>query len=166
MIRIDKSDKQYAFVDFSDILNGISLAKNIGNNDMKNRLNEIFILSENYILIDNKNYIRLNIESPEFIFLKYELKVTYYDLHIDHNVLKDALVRAYFEFNHEMKNKLSIYFRKYVENEINGLDNTFLVENIKSDKELMDYIKKYNDFTSYIEKRTDVHKKLKDKIRM
>ena len=103
----------------------------------------------------------INKNSKIIKFLVEQADIIDFDTHIDHDILKDALTRAYFEFNYEMKNKISAYFRKYVENEIEGIDNTIIKEEIKNDKELLDYIKKYDNFTMYVEDKVNKNIEIK-----
>lgn len=170
MIRTDKKDKNYKLIDYTDILLGIAKASKLEDSEMVQLLCETFddMESEN-VVIDTKTYKRVKSNDKVTKFLMEKANIIDYDTYIDHDILKDAFVRSYFEFNHEMKNKLSTYFRKYSENEIMGIDNTFLKEEIKNDKEAMKYIKKYDNYSMYIEdkilKNIEMNEKLDRKVK-
>ncbi|MBP3461863.1 MAG: hypothetical protein J6K21_05625 [Bacilli bacterium] len=165
MIRTDKKYKDYKLIEYADILIGMSVATKLNNKNMTEILSDLFNNMEvDSILIDKHNYVRINKNSKIIKFLIEEANIIDYDTYIDHDILKDALSRAYFEFNYEMKNKLSIYFRKYVENEIEGIDNTIIKEEIKNDRDLLEYIKKYDNFTMYIEDKVNKNIEIKEKL--
>ncbi len=165
MIRKDKKYKNYKLIEYTDILVGMSVASKQGDKDMVESLRELFNSMEvDSVLIDKHNYVRINKNSKIIKFLVEQADIIDFDTHIDHDILKDALTRAYFEFNYEMKNKISAYFRKYVENEIEGIDNTIIKEEIKNDKELLDYIKKYDNFTMYVEDKVNKNIEIKEKL--
>ena len=63
-----------------------------------------------------------------------------------------------------MKNMLSYYLRKYIYNEINGIDNEYLRADIVNNKPLLEYIKKYDDFTSYVDDKIEKNIDMKEKI--
>ena len=155
MIRKDKTNDKYVLIDYTDLLIGASKASKCKNNIMYEKITELF---SNYNdsfeqEINHKDYRKIESSSDIVKFLIEDVHIEQYDTYIDYNILKDALIRSYFEFNHGMKNKLTSYFRKYVENEIEGIDNTYLKEEIKNDKGLMEYIKEYEDFNEYLENR-------------
>ena len=165
MIRTDKKYKDYKLIEYADILIGMSVATKLNNKNMTEILSDLFNNMEvDSILIDKHNYVRINKNSKIIKFLIEEANIIDYDTYIDHDILKDALSRAYFEFNYEMKNKLSIYFRKYVENEIEVIDNTIIKEEIKNDRDLLEYIKKYDNFTMYIEDKVNKNIEIKEKL--
>lgn len=168
MIKRDKTDEKYVFVDYSDLLMGAVHASD-DNAELANSFLKIF--SENNTsknhgsFSEMKNYVRLQANSKEVKYLIEEVKVIDYRNLITADILKDALVRSYYEFNHEMKAKLSSYFRKYVDNEINGISNEVLESEIINDKVLMDYIKKYDDFNHYLEVKIDNKIDINEKIK-
>jgi uncharacterized short protein YbdD (DUF466 family) len=165
MIRTDKNYKDYRLVEYADILTGINVASKSGNKKMANLLSDLFNNMEaDNILIDKHNFVRIKKNSKIIKFLLEEVGIIDYDTYIDHDILKDAFVRAYIEFNHEMKDKTSIYLRKYVENEKEGIDNTIIKEEIKNDKELLEYIKKYDNFTMYLEDKVNKNIEIKEKL--
>ena len=51
--------------------------------------------------------------------------------------------------NYEMQKKITKYFRKYMDNERNGLSNIDLISEIVSDNEVIAFIKKHPDFQTY-----------------
>ena len=48
-----------------------------------------------------------------------------------------------------MQKKITKYFRKYMDNERNGLSNIDLISEIVSDNEVIAFIKKHPDFQTY-----------------
>lgn len=164
MIRRDKKDKNYYLVEYSDILLGMLKATKSKKTEYVDLLKDVFAdVDTEDEMIDKTSYKKISVKSKLIPFLKEEVGVIDFDTFIDADILKDALARSYYEFNHEMKNKLSIYFRKYVTNEINGTDNDIIKHEIINDKELFEYIKKYDNFQMYLEeminKNIDVREK-------
>lgn len=158
MLRLDKNDKSYTLVEYKDILIGLNYASKTEDEKINNLLKDLFVdLETEDIYIGEKHYKRLQTDSEIVKYLKEEVKIIDYDNFVNHNILKDALVRAYYEFNHEMKNKLSRYFRIYVDNETKGIDNEIIKNEIINDKILLKYIKEYDTFDEYIEKRININ---------
>ena len=156
MIRKDRKDKNYTLVEYSDILRGLSTATKMNDAEFTKILKEIYSdVDLEDEMINKTTYKRISSDNKLIPFLKDKVGIIDFDTFIDHNVLKDALARSYYEFNHEMKNKLSNYFRKYVDNEINGISNDIIKQEIVNDKELLEYIKKYDDFTTYLEEKVN-----------
>lgn len=156
MIRKDKKDNNYTLVEYSDILLGLSKATKMKNKELKDLLKDIFSdVDLEDVMIDKITYKKISSDNKLIPFLKDEVGILDFDTFVDHNILKDALVRSYYEFNHEMKNKLAIYFRKYVDNEINDISNDNLKQEIINDKKLLEYIKKYDNFTMYLEEKVN-----------
>lgn len=165
MIRNDKKDKGYVWVEYTDIFVGLGYASMHDDKEMMSLLNDAFLDMESEDKTIKKNsFRRMKKNSKVVKYLKEEVKIEVYENFIDQEVLKEALVRAYFEFNHQMKNKLSTYFRKYTENEINGIDNSYLKEEIKNDKILLAYIKEYDNFADYTEKKVNDHMIIQEKM--
>lgn len=168
MIRRDRKDENYVFVDYSDLLMGA-----VKSSDNNPKLSESFlrIFSENNTskphgsFNEMKNFVRLSKDCEEVNYLIHKVKIPDYRTLITADILKDALARSYYEFNYEMKTKLTSYFRKFVDNEIEGISNTILKEEIINDKELLEYIKKYDDFDHYLEvkinQKIDINEKVK-----
>ena len=158
MLRLDKNDKSYTLVEYKDILIGLNYASKTEDEKINNLLKDLFVdLETEDIYIGEKHYKRLQTDSEIVKYLKEEVKIIDYDNFVNHNILKDALVRAYYEFNHEMKNKLSRYFRIYVDNETKGIDNEIIKNEIINDKILLKYIKEYDTFDEYIEKKININ---------
>lgn len=165
MIKTDNKNKNYVWVDYVDIIHALGCASREKNEDMISSLNELFL---NVDEAEN-NSIKLKKTNKIYEYLIKCPMIKNYDTYIDKNNLKDALVRSYYEFNHEMKRKLSKYFRQFVENEIRGITNETIVNEINNDKELMDYIKKYESFDNFIEskieKNIDIENRIKEKVK-
>lgn len=158
MLRLDKNNKEYTLVEYTDILVGLNYASKYEDEKINNLLKDLFLDVENEdIYIGEKHYKKLTTNSEVVKYLKEKVKILDYDNFIDQNILKDALVRAYYEFNHEMKNKISKYFRTYIDNEINGIDNEIIKNEIINDKKLLEYIKQYDTFDSYIESKININ---------
>lgn len=165
MIRTDKNNADYKLLDYSDILHGMSVATKLEDEEMIELLGKSFYeMEEEVVVINKKNYKRIKNDDRVINFLLKKANVINYDNYIDQEILKDSFMRAYFEFNHEMKNKLSMYFRNYVENEMLGIDNTYLKEEIKNDKVLMEYIKRYDNFTMYLEDKVKQNIEIDEKL--
>lgn len=158
MLRLDKNDKKYTLVEYKDILIGLNYASKTEDEKINNLLKDLFVdLETEDVYIGEKHYKRLQTDSEIVKYLKEEVKIIDYDNFVNHNILKDALVRAYYEFNHEMKNKLSKYFRIYVDNETKGIDNEIIKNEIINDKNLLKYIKEYDTLDEYIEKKININ---------
>lgn len=165
MIRKDKKNNDYTLVEYTDILLGLSKATKRQNNEFTELLKEVYSDVElDDERIGKTTYKRISSDSKLIPFLKEEVGVIDFDTFINADMLKDALARSYYEFNHEMKNKLSIYFRKFVYNEINGIENDILKQEIINDKDLLEYIKKYDDFSMYIEDKINQEIDVREKI--
>ena len=169
MIRLDKNDKKYVFVDYSDLMLGAVHASDNNKIDLANKYLKIFtdnkISKEHKVFNELKDHVKLRENSEEVKFLIEKVGIIDNRTYIDYNILKDALARSYYEFNHEMKNKLSSYFRKFVDNEINGISNTILIEEIINDKKLLEYIKKYDDFNEYLEDKINQNIEMNEKVK-
>lgn len=165
MIRKDKKDNNYTLVEYSDILLGLSKATKEKNKKYTDLLKDLYSdIDLEDEMIDKTTYKRISSDSKIVEYLKEKVGVIDFDTFIDADILKDALARSYYEFNHEMKNKLSIYFRKFVDNEINGISNDIIKQEIINDKELLEYIKKYDNFAMYIEDKINRNIDMTEKI--
>lgn len=162
MIRNSKDDN-YVLVEYEDLFKGVKVATELEDIKTKKRINVLFLDTDDEEIIDGVNYKKLKKNSKIVKFLKEKAKVDSYD-EINHDVLKEALIRSYYEFNHEMKNKLTSYFRKYVDNEISGIDNEYLKAEIRNDAYLLEYIKRYDNFSDYVLDKKEMNHKLKEKI--
>lgn len=164
MLRKDKKNGNYILVEYTDILMGLNYATKMNDSKIDSLLSNLFVDADNFdTYIDNKHYVKLKKDSEVIKYLKEKVKIQDYDNFIDHNVLKDALVRSYFEFNHDMHKKLKVYFRKYLENEITGIDNKYLKDEIINDKKLLEYIKEYDNLDEYLEKKININLDIKEK---
>ena len=166
MIRTDKKNNKYLLVEYSDILIGLSKATKMKNKEFVALLKDVYTdVDLDDEMIDKVSYKRINKNSKLVKFLKDEVGVINFDTFISADILKDALARSYYEFNHGMKNKLSMYFRKYVDNEINGISNDIIKQEIINDRDLLEYIKKYDHFNDYIEKKVTQNIVLREKTK-
>ena len=151
-------------MEYTDILMGLNYATKMNDSKIDSLLSNLFVDADNFdTYIDNKHYVKLKKDSEVIKYLREKVKIQDYDNFIDHNVLKDALVRSYFEFNHDMHKKLKVYFRKYLENEITGIDNKYLKDEIINDKKLLEYIKEYDNLDEYLEKKININLDIKEK---
>ena len=167
MIRKDKYNENYVFIEYRDILLGTVVASKQENKEMTSKLCSLFSELEskdNIEYLNRKEYRRIKKDSGVVKFLTEQAGIIDYETYIDKDILKDAFIRSYYELNHEMKKKLSIYIRKYIDNEINGIDNEYLRAEIVNDKLLLEYIKKYDDFTSYVDHKIEINIDIKEKI--
>lgn len=166
MLKLDKENNDYILAEYTDILTGLNYSSKKNDNNINELLSNLFVDSENLdVYIGNKHFVRLKKDSKVVKYLKEEVKIIDYDTFIDHNILKDALVRSYYEFNHEMHKELKIYFRKYVDNEIKGIDNQYIKDEIINNKKLLEYIKEYESLDQYLEKKINIDLDIKDSIK-
>lgn len=131
-------DQKYVVVSSSDI---IRCMRNHNGEKIFEECKEIFL---NHEMEDN--CFKLSFSHPVVLYLKKEREDKYY---LDASILKDALAIAISENNYEMQKKLTSHFRKYMDNERNGIANTDLMSEIISDEEEISFIKKYFSFESY-----------------
>lgn len=165
MIRKSKKDNNYTLVEYSDLLLGLSKATKMKNKEFTEILKEVYSDADlDDEMIEKTTYKRISNDSKLIPFLKEKVGIIDFDTFIDANILKDALARAYYEFNHEMKNRLAIFFRTFVSNEINGKSNDVIRQEIINDKELLEYIKKYDTFSMYLEDKINQNLIEKEKI--
>lgn len=159
-------DKGYVLVEYGDLLKGLKEAISEDNEVIEAEFRNVFVtfdLSDE--VIEDVNYKKIGKDSKIVSFLKNKVGITEYE-EINHDILEDALMRAYYEFNHLMKNKLSAYFRKFVDNEISGISNETIIEEIRNDAYLFEYIKKYNSFSEYIETKKEENEQVREKIKV
>lgn len=175
MIRKNKFNENYVLIDYVDILIGTSIASKQENQEMVEKLTNLFVSDNEEKTIEingrkykkddiNLNAARIKKDSDVVKFLKEQAGVIDYETYIDKDTLKDAFIRSYYEFNHEMKNLLSYYLRKYIDNEIKGIDNEYIRADIVNNKPLLEYIKRYDDFTSYVDEKIEQNIDMKEKI--
>ena len=94
------------------------------------------------------NYYELDKSNIVVKYLKNKKQNKYF---VNAEILRDALAISISENNHEMKKQLMNYFKKYMNNEREGISNDELIGLIVSDKELISFIKKYANFAEYEE---------------
>lgn len=79
-----------------------------------------------------------------------------------------ALSRSIYEYNHEMTKKLKKYYRSYIDSLVKEEDISIIINLIVDDREVMNYINKYNSTDEYIEdlirKRLDKKEVIKEEI--
>lgn len=138
MIKTD-IDRNYVLIGITDILKFMTSHRE--SKKIYETFSDIFI---NYDCKDD--CFKLPSTHPAVIYLKKERESKYY---IDANTLNIALGIAICENNHEIQKLLTKYIKKYIDNERQGLSNGFLISEIVSNKQLIKYIKKYNNFDEY-----------------
>lgn len=94
-----------------------------------------------YSNIEEDN-VSLKLDDPLSIFL-----INHKEITIDE--LSTAYIRAIYKNNSEVKKKLKKYLYEYLNNLESGIDNTYIIEIIKDDKKLYDYIKEYENIKKY-----------------
>ena len=121
------------------------------NNDtiMKNILNKLFIDMGSIITVGSSSYHKTNdINLIDYLITK--VKIKNYETYIDYNVLSSGYIIAKYENNHEMSKKIYSYLIKYLTNEINGLSNEVLTNEIINDKNTLKYLKKYDNLDDFV----------------
>lgn len=132
-------DQNYVMISSSDLIRCM-----IDNKQDERVYNECKNILLNYDLEDN--YFKLPTFHPVVLLLNKKREDPYY---IDANILKEALAVSISENNYEMQKKITRCFRKYMCNERNGFSNAELIREILIDDELMNFIKKHQDFNVY-----------------
>ena len=100
-------------------------------------------------MIPINNYYELDKSNIVVKYLKNKKQNKYF---VNAEILRDALAISISENNHEMKKQLTNYFKKYMNNEREGISNDELISLIVSNKELISFIKKHENFEEYEEK--------------
>lgn len=166
MLRLDRSDKDYTLVEDADLIKGLSFASKGKDEKIIELLSNLFVESDGFdVYIGNKSYRKLKTNSEVVKYLKEEVKILDYDNFVDQNILSDALTRSYYEFNHEMNKKLKIYFRRYLDNEIKGIDNKVLKDEIINDRKLLEYIKEYETLDEYLEEKIRINLEVNESVK-
>ena len=132
-------DKNYVIISTADILK--CMRDNKKNERVYEECRNIFLNND-----VEDNCFKLSSLNPIVLLLKKQREEKYY---IDASVLNEALGIAISDNNYEMQNKITKYFRKYMDNERNGLSNIDLISEIVSDNEVIAFIKKHPDFQKY-----------------
>ena len=126
-------------LDFSDVIAGYEKAKTEGNNDLANTFSQIFIKN---IELDEKDNLKLE----GYLYITLESLMTSY-------------IKSMYLNNSEMRGKLKKYVFDYLSNVENDIDNDYIVEMIKEDKKLYDYIRKTNTVESLEEEVRNLNRK-------
>ena len=126
-------DKNYVIVSTADILK--CMRDNKKNERVYEECRNIFLNND-----VEDNCFKLSSLNPIVLLLKKQREEKYY---IDASVLNEALGIAISDNNYEMQKKITKYFRKYMDNERNGISE------IVSDNEVIAFIKKHPDFQTY-----------------
>lgn len=138
-----KKESKSVLVEYDEIFEGLKIASRKKNDEITSLLYNLFIdLDQPDVVINDKKYVGLKSESRIIKFLTKEL------VSIDR--VKDAYVRACYEFNHEMKGVLFKYLSTMTGNAMMGKDNSYIQEEIKNDEEVYNYIMKYTTYNDYI----------------
>ena len=132
-------DKNYVIVSTADILKCMQDKKK--NERVYEECRNIFLNND-----VEDNCFKLSSLNPIVLLLKKQREEKYY---IDASVLNEALGIAISDNNYEMQKIITKYFRKYMDNERNGLSNIDLISEIVSDNEVIAFIKKHPDFQTY-----------------
>lgn len=132
-------DKNYVIISTADILK--CMRDNKKNEKIYDECRDIFLNND-----VEDNCFKLSSLNPIVLLLKKQREEKYY---IDASILNDALAISISENNYEMQKKITKYFRKYMDNERNGLSNIKLISEIISDEEAISFIKKHPNFQTY-----------------
>jgi len=137
------TDDKYLIIDNEDVL---LVLKDIKDESTKR---ELISLYNDIDHTDLSGKIRIKKDSKIAKVILEKIRVIDEDITL--NLLLEALGRAIYEFNHNMKNKLSNYYRKLMDTLIKKQDESVIYELIRNDKEVYNYIKMYKSMNDYIE---------------
>lgn len=161
MLITDKKNRDFAYISLNDILSAMEIA----NEEEIKELKKLFNLDD----YNENNKIKISKNSKVYNILKNNDKVIDGDYYITPSMLSQSFTIAYLEFNYEMKDRISKYLRKYVDNIAEGKSNEKLVQKILCDEKVMNYIQKYESFEDYIEHiigtRIDKNKQVVEEIK-
>lgn len=150
-MRYSKQYKDSILLEYSDIMKGLRHAWKEKDNDMISLFTDAFELDNEVEEIDGTSYQVFSYKDPVIQYVLEKDLVLNYELLITRTHLKDALIRAYYEFNYSMKQKLTKYFRRFIDNEISGRSNHDLIQEIVHDEQVYKYIKKFDHFDHFME---------------
>lgn len=142
MLITDKKNKDYVFVTLEDVMSALS---EVDDKAAKEEL-KILFNKESY---NEMNRIRVSKKSKVYEILKDCDSIIKGDEYIDSNMLAIALARSIYEFNHPMKQKLTQYFRSYMDNVKEQKSNEMLIHKMLCDEELIEYIRKYDKLEDF-----------------
>ncbi len=166
MMRNSKKSKTQVLIEYSDIMKGLRYAWKTKDEKMISLFSRAFQEETTGEEINGTIYRSYSYSHPIIQYLVENDLVINYNFLITRTQLKDALIRSYYEFNHEMKQKLTRYFRRFIDNEIKGINNEIIIHEILNDEKVSQYIRAYDDFDSYMEEKInnsfDCNKKKKE----
>lgn len=162
MLKIDSEDKNYIWVPSSDILKAVIIASKGDDEQLTNTLYTMF-LSENYEseCLNENGDRKVNINSDVGRFLLESNYFILYDTYINVNILGDALLRSMYAKDYKINKLLYGYYRSFIYNEINGESNEQIKKEIIENKELMEYIKKYENINDFIKKKINKNSQIR-----
>lgn len=105
-------------------------------NPIADELSKIFIN-------ETEDTIELDKNTPIVSFLLDKVEIKNQDITLE--MLITNYVRAIYKNNSEIKKKLKKYILDYMKNIEQGIDNTYIIDLIKEDKNLYKYIKQVNN---------------------
>lgn len=154
MIKNDDKNEKYVLLDGEDI---IKASKTLNKNDSlyKNLIN----FFSDFNSCDELGNYRLEKTSALFDYIKNVEGVIYLKEYITLQSLSLALSRAIYEYNHEMKKKLTKYLRALMDSIINNQEVETIKNIIASDDKLMNYIEKFDSLDDYI--KSNIQKRIK-----
>ncbi|MFV0249642.1 MAG: hypothetical protein ACK5HP_01190 [Bacilli bacterium] len=153
MLKIDKNDSNYLWVDISDIIKGYLFAQKNNKVLIANRLRSIFVNENETDLFGQTPKIHLKVDDEVTKFLKSIPYIQNWDETVDENRIKEALARSVVEYNHTMKKMLEKYLRKLNECKKSGGNSNIVSQEIIENKQLFDYIKQYDSFNEFEEQQ-------------
>jgi len=145
LIKIDEKNENYVLLDGEDIIKASkTLSKN---NPLYKSLIDFF---SDFNSCDELGNYRLKKTSRLFNYIKSVEGVIYFKEYITLQTLSLALSRAIYEYNHEMKKKLTKYLRALMDAKINDQEIEITKNIISNDETVMNYIEKYESLDDYI----------------
>lgn len=118
--------KKQIIFNLSELMTAYKTAEEENNESLSERLKSLFITGKEEISID------LDDEIVPYILNQ--------SINLESIILSYA--KAIYKNNSEVKNKLKKILFQFMENIENDIDSTYLIETIKADKELFQYIRK------------------------
>lgn len=151
---IRKGEDNFYLVSEKDLVIALQYAYRNHDEKIIKKLNLLFINIDDTVTIDQTNYHKIN-DLKLLDYLLEKVKIPNYETYIDHNVLKEGYIISKYEKNHEMNKKIYNYLTRYLNNEIDGIQNKVLTSEIVNDKKVLKYLKKYNNLDDFITKKVN-----------